>query len=127
MLRTLSTAALLAIAGTAFAQSTPSTTPSDNPSAIPAPAPAVTPSQAPAVTPSQSPAVTPAPVAPPAAVGGLSKCENMIGTDKDTCMQQERASTGSTSAGSTGAAGSSTSGTSTQPTAPIGSPTGTVR
>jgi hypothetical protein len=38
----------------------------------------------------------PGPITPPAAVGGLSKCENMIGTDKDTCLQQERAGTGGT-------------------------------
>lgn len=113
MLKTLTTVVLLAIAGAAFAQSSPSTT---SPTA-PTTSPSVTPSQTPAVTPSQ----TPAPVTPPAAVGGLSRCANMIGTERDSCMQQERAGTGSTAPGST------TSGTSTQPTAPIGSPTGTVR
>lgn len=113
MLKTLTAAALLAIAGAAFAQSTPSVTPSQTP--------AVTPSQTPSVTPSQAPVVTPTPVPPPAAVGGLSRCENMIGADKDACLQQERAGTGSTAPGST------TSGTSTQPSAPIGSPTGSVR
>lgn len=123
MLKTMSTAVILAFAGTAFAQSTPSM---DNPSATPSPAPTVRP-EAPSATPPQAPVVTPAPVTPPAAVGGLSRCENMIGTERETCMQQDRASTGSTSSGSTGAAGSSTSGTSTQPTAPIGSPSGTVR
>ena len=135
MLKIFSAAALLAIAGSAFAQSTqptpstaPSTSPGQSPTATQQPAPAVSPSQTPAVTPSQTPSVTsPAPITPPAAVGGLSRCQNMIGADRDTCLMQERAGTGSTSAGSTGAAGSSTSGTSTQPTAPIGSPTGTVR
>jgi hypothetical protein len=121
MLKTLSTAVVLALAGTAFAQTTPSQTPAVTPSQTPA----ITPSQTPAITPSQTPAVTPSPVTPPAAVGGLSRCENMIGMERDSCMQQERAGTGSTGPGST--SGSSTSGTSTQPTAPIGSPTGTVR
>lgn len=120
MLKTLSTAVLLAVAGAAFAQ-TPAITPSQTPAITPSQTPAVTPSQTPAVTPSQEPIVSPSPVTPPAAVGGLSRCENMIGTERDSCMQQERAGTGSTGAGST------TSGTSTQPTAPIGSPTGTVR
>ena len=68
---------------------------------------------------------------PPGAVGGLSRCENMIGLERDSCMQQQRAGTGSTAPGSTTSgnttSGSTTSGTSTQPTAPIGSPTGTVR
>lgn len=111
MLKTLSTAALLAIAGVAFAQTStapgtppstlPSTTPgtpSQTPSVAPSQTPSVTPSQTPAVTPSQTPSVssTPNPVIPPQAVGGLSKCENMIGADKDTCLQQERAGTGST-------------------------------
>jgi hypothetical protein len=116
MLKTLtSAAASLAIAGAAFAQSTPSVTPSDTPS--------VTPSQTPSVTPSQAPTVTQTPITPPSAVGGLGKCENLIGSEKDKCLQEERAgaATGSTAPGST------TSGTSTQPTAPIGSPTGTVR
>ena len=115
MLKTLSTAALLAVAGAVFAQVTPSQTP------------AVTPSQGPLI----SPSVSPAPVTPPAAVGGLSRCENMIGLERDSCMQQQRAGTGSTAPGSTTSgnttSGSTTSGTSTQPTAPIGSPTGTVR
>jgi hypothetical protein len=116
MLKTFSTAALLAVAGAVFAQTTPS--------------------QTPAVTPSQGPIVSPSPVTPPAAVGGLSRCENLIGLERDSCMQQQRAGTGSTAPGSTApgsttsantTSGSITSGTSTQPTAPIGSPTGTVR
>lgn len=123
MLKTLTTAALLAIAGAAFAQSTPSVTPSDTPSVTPSDTPSVTPSQTPSVTPSQAPVVTQTPITPPSAVGGLGKCENLIGTEKDKCLQEERAGAGT---GST-APGSTTSGTSTQPTAPIGSPTGTVR
>jgi len=115
MLKTLTTAALLAIAGAAFAQSTPSVTPSDTPN--------VTPSQTPQPS---APTVTQTPITPPSAVGGLGRCENFIGTDKDKCLQAERAGTGSTAPGST-APGSTTSGTSTQPTAPIGSPSGTVR
>jgi len=121
MLKTLSAAVLLAFAGAAFAQITPSQTPAVTPSQTPA----VTPSQTPAVTPSQGPIVSPSQVTPPATVGGLSRCENMIGMERDSCLQQQRAGMGSAGAGST--SGSSTSGSSTQPTAPIGSPTGTVR
>lgn len=124
MLRIYSAVALLAIAGAAFAQTStaPATPPSTTPSVTPSETPAVTPSQTPAVTPSQTPAITsspsttiPGPITPPSAVGGLSKCENMIGTDKDTCRQQERAGTGGTM---------STPGTTSTPAAPA---TGTVR
>lgn len=122
MLKIFSAAALVAITSVALAQSTPSTTTSDTPSVAPSTTPSVTPSQTPSVTPSQAPSVTQTPISPPSAVGGLGKCENLIGTEKDKCLQEERAGgTGSTAPGST------TSGTSTQPTAPIGSPTGTVR
>jgi hypothetical protein len=109
MLKPLSVAAMLAIAGTAFAQSTPSTTPSDTPSVTPSQTPAVTPSQTPAVTPSDTPTIapqgtvvvppvtTPSPsVGPAPAIGGLSKCENLLGTEKDKCLQDERSGTGST-------------------------------
>jgi len=110
MLKIFGTAALLAVAGVAFAQTStapgtqpatipstaPGTPPSTDPTITPSQAPAVTPSQTPYVTPSQTPSVSPAPVNPPATVGGLSKCENMIGSEKDTCRQQERAGTGST-------------------------------
>jgi len=108
MLKLYSAAALLVIAGVAFAQtstspgSPPSTIPSTTPGTPPSASPSVTPSQTPAVTPSQTPSQTPSvsstptPVTPPSTVGGLSKCENMIGSDKDTCLQQERAGTGST-------------------------------
>ena len=122
MLKIFSATALVAITSVALAQSTPSTTTSDTPSVAPSTTPSVTPSQTPSVTPSQAPTVTQTPISPPSAVGGLGKCENLIGTEKDKCLQEERAGgTGSTAPGST------TSGTSTQPTAPIGSPTGTVR
>src|SRR5262245_54694675 len=122
MLKTFSAAALLAIAGTAFAQTT--TTPSTAPSTSPGQPPMTTQDPAPVVAPSQTPAVT-----PPSAVGGMGRCQNMIGADRDACMQQERAGTGSTGAGTTssGSVSGSTSGSSTQPTAPIGSPSGTVR
>ena len=103
MLKTLTTAALLALAGAAFAQSTPSVTPSDTPSATPSQTPSVTPSQIPSVTPSEAPVVTPTPITPPSAVGGLGKCENLIGTDKDKCLQNERAGTGSTASASASA------------------------
>ena len=124
MLRTFSAVALLSLAGVAFAQTTqpgnttPSITPpSDTPSVTPSDTPSVTPSQTPAVIPSQTPVVTPSapatsatvpslpapPTTPhsgPPTVGGLSKCENMLGTDRDRCQQQERAgvsgATGST-------------------------------
>lgn len=125
MLKICCTAALLAITGVAFAQTstapgtppstlpstTPGTPPSTSPSVTPSESPVVTPSQTPYVTPSQTPAVSPSqtpaitsspsatipgPVTPRSAVGGLSKCENMIGADKDSCLQQERAGTGST-------------------------------
>lgn len=119
MLKTFSAAALLAIAGTAFAQTTPGT-PSSTPSITPSQTPAITPSQTPSITPSQTPSISPAPVTPPSAVGGLSRCENMIGTDRDTCLRNERAAGGSTGTGTT----SDT--TTTQPTPPAGT-TGTVR
>ena len=129
MLKTLSTAALLALAGAAFAQSTPphaSVTPFASPSdhAFPnARGDAV--ANAGVTPPPRSNACVAHRLSHPVAVGGLSRCENMIGLDRDSCMQQERAGTGSTAPRSS--SGSSTSGTSTQPTAPIGSPTGTVR
>ena len=114
MPRTLSAAALLLIAGVAFAQitqpgnTTPGVTPSETPSVTPSDTPSVTPSQTPAVTPPQPPMVTPSapatsasvPSGPPA-VGGLSRCENLLGTDKDRCQQQERAGLGGGATGST--------------------------
>jgi hypothetical protein len=53
------------------------------------------PSQTPSVAPSQTPSVTPSETP----VGGLSKCENLLGFEKDKCLQQERAGTGSTGTG----------------------------
>jgi hypothetical protein len=108
-------------------QTTPSVTPSDTPAVTPSQTPAVTPSQtppsqqAPIVSPqSGAPIVSPpsgAPVvSPPSgapvvggpaptvgrieerAVGGLSKCENML-FEKEKCLQDEqRAATGATTA-----------------------------
>ena len=104
MLKIFGTATLLAVAGVAFAQTSPGT---------PSSTPSVTPSQTPAVTPSQTPSVssTPAPVTAPSAIGGLGKCENMIGAEKDTCLQQERAGTGSTGTTGTPDSSSGTTGT----------------
>jgi hypothetical protein len=99
--------ALLAMMSVAFAQSTgsstPSVTPSYTPSVTPSQTPSVTPSQTPSATPSQTPSATPSqtPSVTPSetTVGGLSKCENLLGFDKDKCMQQERAGTGGTGTG----------------------------
>lgn len=124
MLRTFGAAALLSIAGAAFAQTaqpgstTPSVAPSDTPSVAPSQTPSVTPSETSSVTTSQTPVVTPsAPATPatvpplhspgmiphsgPPAVGGLSRCENLLGTDKDRCQQQERAGITTGAAGAT--------------------------
>jgi hypothetical protein len=114
MLRILATsaaAALLLMGSASFAQTTqPGQT---TPSVAPSSTPAVTPSDTPAVTPSQTPGVpstppapgspaavlgTPAPVIGAGPVGGLSRCENMIGLDKDRCQQEERAAMGNTRA-----------------------------
>lgn len=113
MLKTFGAAALLSMAGVAFAQATqpgattPSVTPSDTPSVTPSQTPGVTPSQTPVLTPS-APATVPPPQSPgmiphsgPPAVGGLSKCENLLGTDKDRCQEQERAGIGAGATGST--------------------------
>ena len=135
MFKLLSTAAALALASAAFAQTTqpgqttPSVTPSDTPAVTPSQSPAATPSQTPAATPSESPSVLPysrPPMLGESAVGGMSKCENMIGSDKDKCLQEERAaSTGGRAAGAGGshAPGSTGTGAGTmgsQPTAPAG-------
>lgn len=94
MLKPLS-AALWFVACSALAQTPEQTTPS------------VTPSQTPATTPSPNPAPVPPGVAPvlggppPAlgatTVGGLSRCENMIGAERDTCLQAPSAAAGATS------------------------------
>ena len=113
ILRSFTFAGLLSLASVAFAQpqsgvTPPSVTPSDTPAVTPSQAPAVTPSQPPPVTPSQSPAVTPSQtpsVASPNAprpVGGMSQCQNLIGADRDKCLQDERAATtGGAGAGTT--------------------------
>lgn len=115
MLKALAIAISLAFVTATFAQSTQpgQTTPS------------ITPSQTPAVTPSQTPSVIP-PSAPPV-IGGLSKCENMIGAEKDKCLQEERAATSSggraAGAGGSHAPGSTGTGAGTmgpQNTAPAG-------
>lgn len=41
-----------------------------------------------------------------ATVGGLSKCENMLGEEKEKCLKDERGGTGSTSGRAAGAGGS---------------------
>lgn len=108
------TLTLLALASPALAQpqsglTQPSMTPSDTPADTPSQSPSVTPSQSPSVTPSQAPSVTPSPssgaTAPtaPRAVGGMSQCQNLIGADRDKCLQDERAATlgGGAGAGNT--------------------------
>ena len=104
MFKLLSLAAALALSSGVFAQTTqpgqttPSVTPSDTPAVTPSQTPAVTPSQPPAVTPSQTPSVTQTsrpPMIGESAVGGMSRCENMIGMEKDRCLQEERAAAAS--------------------------------
>ena len=96
MLKLPSLIAFLFFAGAALAQTTqPGQT---TPSVTPSQTPAVTPSQTPAVTPSQTPAVIPQSQQPTAvAPGGMSQCQNMIGAERDTCLQKEKqpAGTGS--------------------------------
>jgi len=87
--------------------STPSVTPSDTPSVTPSDTPSVTPSATPSVTPSATPSVgASGSAAGGATVGGLSKCENMLGSEKEKCLQDERGGTGSTSGRAAGAGGS---------------------
>jgi len=77
------------------------------------PTPSVAPSQPPAVTPSQTPGAAPPGAVPPGAapvlggppptlgaspVGGLSPCENMIGAERDKCLQADSAAAGGTRA-----------------------------
>jgi len=105
--RLLGLIALLAVTGGAAAQSTnaPATAPSDTPNTAPAPAPSTAPSNAPSTGTPSTPNATATPSTPPpsaaparseTAVGGMSKCENMLGNDRDACFQKERAGTGST-------------------------------
>lgn len=97
-LKSVAPAMLLALASAAYAQpqsglTPPSITPSDTPSQ----SPSVTPSQAPSATPSPSSGAT-APTAP-RAVGGMSQCQNLIGADRDKCLQDERTATMGSGAG----------------------------
>src|SRR5687767_9345316 len=88
---------LLFVAGAALSQTPPTQ-----------PTPSVTPSETPAITPSQTPSAVPpgaAPVfgGPPptlgaSPVGGLSPCENMIGAERDKCLQAGSAAVGGTQA-----------------------------
>jgi len=98
-------AAALVAAGTSFGQSTPSAS---------------------GATSSTDTQYGTASSRPPAmgerAVGGLSKCENLIGLEREKCLQEERAGSGSTDSRSAGAGGSQAPGKGTEPTAP-----GTVR
>jgi hypothetical protein len=129
LLNIVTAAALAAIAIVSFAQSTGSSvTPSDTPSVTPSQTPSVTPSQTPSVTPSQTPSVTPSQTP---SVGGLSKCENLLGTDRDKCLQEERGGTGSTSGRAAGAGGSHAPGSTGTGAGTMGpqntAPAGTVR
>jgi len=129
MLRLYSAAAALILAGAALAQSTqPGET---TPAATPSETPAVTPSQTPAT---QSPPVIPAtrpPVIGEGAVSGLSRCENMIGFDKDKCLQEERGGTASSAGRPAGAGGSHAPGSTGTGAGTMGAqqtaPAGTVR
>jgi hypothetical protein len=113
MLKLPSLIPLVFCAGAALAQTTqpgqttPSVTPSQTPAVTPSQTPAVTPSQTPAVNPQSQPPTTQSPTA--VAPGGMSQCQNMIGADRDTCLQNEKRPAGTGS----GAAG-------TQNTAPAG-------
>jgi hypothetical protein len=116
MLKILSAATLLVVAGASLAQSTQpgQTTPS------------ITPSQTPAITPSQTPVVgptAPAPVIEPRALGGLSRCENLLAFERDKCLQEERAAavTGGTAPGAPAGSAAPTGPTAPSPAAPMGS------
>jgi hypothetical protein len=95
MLKLLSTAmaaALLAMASTSFAQSTQYGTSAGSASGT--------------VTIPDTGVPSVGGTASGSAVGGLSKCENLLGTEKDKCLQDERGRTGSTSGRAAGAGGS---------------------
>ena len=121
LLNIATAAALLAMGGVSLAQYTGSTTPSGTPSQTPS----VSPSQTPSATPSQTPSVTPSQTQ---TIGGLSKCENLL-IDKDKCLQEERAGTGSTSGrGAGGTQGPGSTGTGAGTMGPQNTaPSGTVR
>jgi len=97
LLSTATAAALLAMASASFAQSTQSGSASAEGSAsgsVTIPDTGV-PSVGGSGTASSS-----------ATIGGLSKCENMLGEEKEKCLKDERAGTGSTSGRAAGAGGS---------------------
>jgi hypothetical protein len=116
MSKLLSAFIAVVFSGVASAQ-TPAVTPSQTPS--------VTPSQTPSVTPSETPAIVP----PAATAGGMSQCQNMIGGDRDKCLQEERAATAGSGGRAAGAGGSHAPGSTgtgagtmgAQQTAPAGS------
>ena len=115
MSKLLSFFAALTFAGATLAQGTqpgetsPSITPSQTPSVTPSQTPSVTPSQTPPATASETPPViggpAPAIVGPAPTVGGMSQCQNMIGGDRDKCLQEERAGTAGTGGRAAGAGG----------------------
>jgi hypothetical protein len=86
-----------------------------------------TPGAAPSSTPNATPPATP--TTRGTVVGGLSKCENMLGDEKDKCLQEERGGTASTGGRPAGAGGSHAPGSTgtgagtmgAQTTAPSGS------
>jgi hypothetical protein len=94
-------------------QTTPSVMPSDTPAVTPSQTPGI-PQSTPPVAPSDTPGATrsappstvggPSPGVLGGPVGGLSRCENLIGIDKANCLEQERAAaTGGTAGRPAGA------------------------
>lgn len=113
--------ALLATASASFAQSTPSgSAPVREESSA---------SGSVTIPDTGVPSIVGSATASGSAVGGLSKCENLLGAEKEKCLQEERAGTRSTGGRPAGAGGSHApgstgtgSGTSgAQGTAPSGS------
>ena len=86
MLKQLSVA-LLFLAGSALAHTQPGqTTPSVTPSQTPSP-----------VAPGTAPVLGgPPPTLGASPVGGLSRCENLIGAERDKCLQADSAAAGGT-------------------------------
>ena len=85
MLKPLSAAALSCLAATALAQIRPDqATPSIPPTPTPSP-----------MTPGTAPTLGgPPPTLGSRPVGGLNRCENMIGTERDNCLQAGSAAAG---------------------------------
>ncbi len=121
-----------ALAQTAPGQTSPSVAPSQTPSVTPSQTPSGTPSDTPSATPSQAPVIggpAPAIVPPATTAGGMSQCQNMIGGDRDKCLQEERAATAGSGGRAAGAGGSHAPGSTgtgagtmgAQQTAPAGS------